>query len=860
MTISDALQFYKKNIDKYWKQENYKWEAVKHFQSEWNIDADDFAKMLEASFSLADTLLNGSMYYPKRMICRLAQMNSEKVRALFKTIFDESIALAERIAEFKKGCDSLLNEYQRIDEEHAKTKNAYQDLRAISVYLTFMYPEKYFMYKYQMYEDFKKAIGYREKSQERDSEVRKYDNYAGLCREIIDEAKKDPELLQMQHERVSNDDKAYEDPELHILAQTVMFVYPKTENFDEFGPSREEYPVNLSKDDWKRFLEQIEMPGHRGSMRVLKGYVDIGGVASAKKMAEVYKGTASVYVGSIANMCRRALKYFNMQPWIDENDNNSKWGFPIAFQYKKESGQIVYKMRSELMEAVKEMDLSSIELEYKKGAEQMEDVQFDKNMILYGPPGTGKTYNTAIYAVAICDNKPLASLTDYEAVMERYNELKEEGRVAFTTFHQSYGYEEFIEGIKPKMGNGSDNIEYEIKDGCFKAFCNKAQETSVVKKMQMYLNEAPRVWKVSLKGTGENEVRRECLTNGHIRIGWDSYGPDLCAETKYTEGGKSILEAYTNKMQIGDIVFSCFSDTSIDAIGVVTGDVEWADYNQYRRLRKVEWIIKDIEIDILKINKGKHLVQGSVYELNIKKSEVEQLVESISAEQNNQAYVFIIDEINRGNISKIFGELITLIETTKRKGEAEEMEALLPYSNEAFGVPSNVYILGTMNTADRSIALMDTALRRRFRFIEMMPKADVLRNIGSDKVEDLDVAAMLDKINERITFLYDREHTIGHAFFTELREEPTVEKLASVFKKSIIPLLQEYFFEDYRKIQLILGDNAKSDDRYKFVKDVPVVAREIFKGSIDDVVDLPEKKYEINEEAFMELQSYKEII
>lgn len=165
-----------------------------------------------------------------------------------------------------------------------------------------------------------------------------------------------------------------------------------------------------------------------------------------------------------------------------------------------------------------------------------------------------------------------------------------------------------------------------------------------------------------------------------------------------------------------------------------------------------------------------------------------------------------------------------------------------------------------MNTADRSIALMDTALRRRFQFVEMMPDADVLRDIGADKVDDLDVAAMLEKINERITFLYDREHTIGHAFFTKLAKAPTIETLKAIFEKSVIPLLQEYFYEDYQKIQLVLGDNGKTDPSTKFILDEEVKVKNIFKGNTDDVVDLPDKKYTINADAFDNLESYKQII
>ncbi|MFR2040546.1 MAG: McrB family protein [Lachnospira pectinoschiza] len=344
----------------------------------------------------------------------------------------------------------------------------------------------------------------------------------------------------------------------------------------------------------------------------------------------------------------------------------------------------------------------------------------DLNMILYGPPGTGKTYNSVIYAVAICEEKSVQEIANeaYKDIKIRYDKLKSAGRISFTTFHQSYGYEEFIEGIKPIIDENKQDIGYTIEPGVFKKFCDNA---------------------------------------------------------------KSITRTSTG-------------------------------------------------------------------------------IESTVIEENTEPYVFIIDEINRGNISKIFGELITLIESTKRAGMPEAASAILPYSGDEFSVPSNVYILGTMNTADRSIALMDTALRRRFQFVEMMPDSDVLRKIHADKVEDLDVAAMLDKINERIEYLYDREHTIGHAFFTDLKDDATLVKLQSIFEKSVIPLLQEYFYEDYQKIQLVLGDNAKSDDSLKFIIDEKVIAKNIFKGNVEDVIDLPEKKYSINSKAFENINSYKEIL
>ena len=506
---------------------------------------------------------------------------------------------------------------------------------------------------------------------------------------------------------------------------------------------------------------------------------------------------------------------------------------------------------------------------------EMSDMSFDKNMILYGPPGTGKTYSTAIYAVAICDGLDLETVKamKYEDVITRYRELVSEGRVAFTTFHQSYGYEEFIEGIKPIVTIDEDDedksdVQYAVTPGVFKSFCEEATSPqNAIMAADYGLNSNPNIWKVSLGGANENSTRIECINNNHIRIGWDAYGEAITDETDFsTDGGKKVINAFINRMRTGDIVLSCFNSTTIDAIGVVTGEYEWHDeYQHYKRLRNVNWLIKDIKENIMDITGGTPMTLSTVYRFkNITLNDIIKIVEKYRAvapidDTTEKNYVFVIDEINRGNISKIFGELITLIEDTKRAGMDEQASAILPYSGDKFSVPSNVYILGTMNTADRSIALMDTALRRRFQFVEMMPDANVLRAIGANKVADLDIAEMLEKINERITFLYDREHTIGHAFFTKLAKAPNIQTLASIFEKSVIPLLQEYFYEDYQKIQLVLGDNGKKDPKTKFILDDKVEFKNIFKGHAEDI-DLPEKKYTINKAAFLNIESYKQII
>ena len=501
--------------------------------------------------------------------------------------------------------------------------------------------------------------------------------------------------------------------------------------------------------------------------------------------------------------------------------------------------------------------------------------EFDKNVIFYGPPGTGKTYTTAKRAVEICKTESEKELTDYSEIMEKYNELKENNRIEFITFHQSYGYEEFIEGIKPIISNEDDesedesennqesktdikienDVKYKIEAGIFKKFCDNAKKAIIESKSNIYISPKAIVWKVTVR----NEVKEDCFDNNYVRINF--------------ELGTAGASKFDNEIKKGDIIITTSgSRTKINGIAVVT-DGKAYTLNKDKSdttTRNVSWLVKGIDEDIYEINDKKILPRKTVTKVpNIKVENIIKLAKKnnpkaeIDIEKNKDPYVFIIDEINRGNISKIFGELITLIETTKRSGEGKKecISTKLPYSKEEFTVPDNVYIIGTMNTADRSIALMDTALRRRFKFEEMLPDYDLLKDIFvEDEGVKVNIGAMLKAINERIEYLYDREHTIGHAVFLEKGKDDKIDidinKLENIFKKNIIPLLQEYFYEDYEKIRIVLGDNAKDEDE-QFISAVSI-PEDVFEGNIDDI-DIPEKKYIINYDNFKNIMAYKNI-
>ena len=453
-----------------------------------------------------------------------------------------------------------------------------------------------------------------------------------------------------------------------------------------------------------------------------------------------------------------------------------------------------------------------------------------ENLILYGPPGTGKTYRTAEEAVRLCGK---GEFENRDQLMATYRGLLKSGQIEFVTFHQSMSYEDFVEGRQPTTesdeGNDSSTAGFRLETvhGIFRKLARRA-EISRGRRTKRITIMSPDQKRNVFKITIQEELLREAIDRGYVLFGLEDID---WSDNKYTDKkqirdtvkskGKTqdydnvnakwwavdMPNALRNRMQIGDIVIVSKGTLEFQAIGEITGDYKYeTDSNEYPHRRSVRWLWSDnrgVSVSEIYSRRFSPKLISGLSESDLKISALEWYLNILPPgdKAEPEPFVLIIDEINRANISKVFGELITLLEPDKRLGKTNELKVRLPYSGDEFGVPSNLHILGTMNTADRSIALLDTALRRRFTFQEVMPDPKQLADASN--ACGLDLEKILTTINERIEYLYDREHQIGHAYFMNCKSTDDLDK---VMRDRIIPLLSEYFFEDWSKVATVLGD------------------------------------------------------
>lgn len=694
MTIQDAIAYYKNNISSCWKDENYKWIAMKHFQDNWNIDAEDFAEMLAESFGKASNLLSGGMYYPYKMICNLARMNPEKVRQMFLNLYNEELDMEERLQPFRSACEELMEEYKQKSEDPGKARNHYQDLRALCVYLSFRYPEKYFLYKYQMYNGFKKLIDFQEISKKSDPEIRKYDNYNRMCQAVLLEIGRDTELQKMQRMQVDSNAEYYEDPEFHLLAQTIIYVNNGRAEGQELVEKRIVKGAAVADEDIKTKHYWIYSPGDGASFWkecsdkgiMVIGWDEIGDLQQYTTKTEM----------------KQAMKD-NIDPDRSfTNDAHATWQFVNEIQI----GDVIFAKKGMhlligrgIVESAYEYDSS------RKSYRNTRKVNWTHNGEWLHP-------GRAVM-------KTLTDITPYTDYVEELNALFESDMIddveAEEIKYPPYRKEDFLEQVF------MDENSYNTLSGL------------VRNKKNVILQGAP--------GVGKTFAAK--------RLAYSMIG--------VKDPNRVMMVQFHQSYSYEDFIMG---------------------------FRPSE--------------KGFELKRGAFYNF-CKNAEID----------SENEYFFIIDEINRGNLSKIFGELFMLIEADKRGVELQ-----LLYSDEKFFVPDNVYIIGMMNTADRSLAMLDYALRRRFAFYEMKPGFDTegfrkyridLGNSGFDKliqcVEQLNAAIAVDES-------LGEGFCIGHSYFCNLKEIKE-QTLSDIVEYELIPLLKEYWFDEPVKVRN-WSDNLRS--------------------------------------------------
>lgn len=455
------------------------------------------------------------------------------------------------------------------------------------------------------------------------------------------------------------------------------------------------------------------------------------------------------------------------------------------------------------------------------------------NQILFGPPGTGKTYNTINEALELC-GEDLTGLSRSD-IKARFEQKVDEGRIIFTTFHQSMTYEDFVEGIKPiEPEKEGDPVIYRVEEGIFRKLCIEAS-FSLAKEEESVTTENVLDFSLAFDNfvqeieeilASEETIDLATKNGGKVVVDGISQQGNIIIKHPGKDNTYPVSKQRLSKLHAAFPDLADVNNIDQQFRSIIGGSNSTANWSVLNAIRNNNPVTKETPKEIRK------------YSWDDKVQVVKSLKKEDYKGKTGEPYVLIIDEINRGNVSQIFGELITLIEEDKRLGNPEAIQVQLPYSKDWFGVPPNVHIIGTMNTADRSVEAMDTALRRRFSFTEMPPKPELINTEGKAEngiVNGIELSALLETINKRIEKLLDKDHMIGHSYFLSVEG---LKGLKSAFQNKIVPLLQEYFFGDYGKIGLVIGskffdikDNEVDEDFFAPFEDYdssPLIERKVY--------------------------------
>lgn len=780
--MKDVLVAYKQNfVAKQWGDEKYKWEAVKWFQDNWDVNAPDFAEMLNRSLDKTFNLLASNNNFPKGMIVGFAKSAPEEVRAMFIALFDESKDVFERLDAFKMQSSILLEKYGNGAAQH------YQYENAISTYLWLRYPDKYYIYKFGEVKTVASELesDYRFKKGAYADNIR---NFLKLYDEISAALKEDTELVNLFQSQLT--DTCYPDPELKTLTIDVGFYISRYYSQKDSAPDTTswygaDFDPGLSIEDWSKLLKD-ETVFTTGAMEIMKRMKDYGGMASCTQLAVKYGETKNFYNSGSVALARRVCEATGVNPNTRDDGSTQWWTILYTGRDagKDEDDSFIWKLRDELSAALDKADLSGIEL-YVAAAPGEQDrgywwLNANPKIWSFADIAVGEVQSYTLYNENGNKRRIFQNFLDAKAgdmiIGYESNPVKQIvaiGRVIAEQDGEKLFFEK-VEGL-------TSPIDYATLKGC-----------PELERMEYFQNPQGSLFKLT-RGEydfildmirEENPVAQEASVDAYTKS--DFLDEVYMTEKRY----ENLVAVLRNKKNIilqgAPGVGKTFAARRLAWSMMGEKDDSRIEFVQFHQ----NYSYEDFMMGYKPVEDGFELKYGIFYRFCQK-----------AANQPDKEFFFIIDEINRGNMSKIFGELLMLIEKGYRG-----TKATLAYNGLSFSVPKNLYIIGMMNTADRSLAMIDYALRRRFSFFEVEPGFDSegfihyqnglnneTLNELVNKVKDLNREISLDKS-------LGKGFCIGHSYFCG-RDVCTEEWLHSIVDYDILPMLSEYWFDDANKLQ-----------------------------------------------------------
>lgn len=785
--LKEVLVQYKKDfLPKHWKDEKYKWEAVKCFQDNCDVKAEDFADMLSRSLSKTYNLLASMNNFPARMITGFAKTAPEEVRAMYIDLFDETKEVYERINSFKMKSSILLEKYGNGAAQH------YQYENAISVYLWLRYPDKYYVYKFGEVKSVSDELesDYRFKKGAYADNIR---NFFKFYDEICEELKQDTELVNLFRSQLTSD--CYPDPELKTLTFDVGFYisreYSKKDSGDPdnnvWFPSQEEYAPGITVQEWVALLNDKSV-FTQSSLEIMKRFKDYGGAATCTQLAVKYGESKNFYNAGSVGLAKRVVEKTGC-PVMPRDSDNSRW-WPVLYvgrhATKDEDGGYIWRLRSELSDALDQVDLKDVDLYAKSDDGEEEHGYWWLNA------------NPKIWSFS---DLQVGEVQDYTLFNENGNK-----RRVFQNFIDAkagdlvIGYEsnpvkQVVALVKVSAANDGQKIYFEKTESLANPIDYQTlKECPELEKMEFFQNPNGSFFKLT-KGEYEfimDMIRDENPLNTEVKIPpytkEDFLSEVYMTEEKYDRLAGVLLNKMNIILQGAPGVGKTFAAKRLAYSLMGEKDDSRIEFVQFHQ----NYSYEDFMMGYKPSGDSFELKYGVFYRF-CKKAE----------NQPDKKYFFIIDEINRGNLSKIFGELLMLIEKDYRG-----TKATLAYNGMPFTVPENLYIIGMMNTADRSLAMIDYALRRRFSFFEIEPGfeskgfSDYQRTLENDTFDELIKKVI--ELNEEISRdkSLGKGFCIGHSYFCgRTKKTCTDEWMQSVVDYDILPMLQEYWFDDDSKVQ-----------------------------------------------------------